>query len=432
MSRHDVIVIGGGFTGLSAAAALADAGRDVVLLEARGRVGGRVESRTLAGGLRIDAGGQFFCEDMPEVTALAKAFGKTFVRTYVDGEAIFQPPVPLEQGYETSQAVWALRDRIGEVDLDDPALARLTVADWVGLQDVGDDVRDGFLALVKGLWCRSPEEISLVYLASNERRITNVQSELDFFLAETMHSLACDLAAKLGQRIKLNCPAARIARSAGGVEVFAGEERFGAKHVIVAVPPVMARRLAFDPALPAGFGKAFSAWESGGVVKALVSYDRPFWRRRGLNGMVMWRTPQGMFACDASHSADHGLLVVFVGGPLAFEWHGRGEAALKNFILERLRAAFGEEAGRALEISLRDWVDDAWSGGAYSDTIVDVSATDAEQVLREGAPPIHFACSELSPSFPGYIEGAIVAGRKAADAVLSEIDDAMPPRSPST
>jgi monoamine oxidase len=421
MAQHNVIVIGGGFTGLSAAISLADAGRDVLLIEARNRVGGRVESKALAGGVRIDTGGQFFCEDMPEVTALAKAHGKTFVRSYVEGDMTFQPPAPPRQGYETSYAVWALRDRIGEVNVDDPAVAGLTVADWVVRQDVPDDVKNGFLALVKGLWCRSPDEISLVYLASNEHRITNEQSELEFFLAETMHSLAEDLAAKLGPRLRLGCPATRVVHSTEGVEVFAGEERFTAGHVIIAVSPVMARRLAFEPALPARLTRALSAWESGGVVKALVRYDRPFWRARGLNGMVMWREPQGMFACDASRNDGHGLLVIFMGGPLAFEWHGRDETALTGFVLGKLTTAFGDEASKPVDISLRDWVDDIWSGGAYSDTIVDVHATDAEQVLLEGVPPIHFACSELSPSFPGYIEGAIVAGRNAADNLLREI-----------
>jgi monoamine oxidase len=299
----------------------------------------------------------------------------------------------------------------------------LTVSQWVEQQDLRNEVKDGFLALIKGLWCRSPDEISFAYLVSNERRITNDVSELEFFLAETMHSLAEDLAAKLGPRVRLTCPATRIMHSAEGVEVFADEQRFSARRAIVAVPPVMARRLSFEPALPARLAKALSAWESGGVIKALVRYDRPFWRERDLSGMVMWREPQGMFACDGSGGGDHGLLVVFMGGPLAFEWHSRGEAEMQHFIVETLTKALGEEAGKPLAVRLRDWVDDPWSGGAYSDAIVDLQATDAEQVLLEGMPSIRFASSELSPSFPGYIEGAIIAGRNAAYSVSAELKE---------
>ncbi len=62
---------------------------------------------------------------------------------------------------------------------------------------------------------------------------------------------------------------------------------------------------------------------------------------------------------------------------------------------------------------------DRWSGGAYSDLIVDVTARDAERTILAGAPPVHFAASELSPSFPGYVEGAIVAGRIAARKIIA-------------
>ena len=71
------------------------------------------------------------------------------------------------------------------------------------------------------------------------------------------------------------------------------------------------------------------------------------------------------------------------------------------------------------DMLLLDWTHDPWSGGAYSDLIVDMAATDAEEVLREGLPRLAFACSELSPSFPGYIEGAIVAGRAAATRIMA-------------
>ena len=80
----------------------------------------------------------------------------------------------------------------------------------------------------------------------------------------------------------------------------------------------------------------------------------------------------------------------------------------------RLTAALGSEAGTSIASTLRDWTDDPWSGGGYSDLVLDIEARDAEALLREGAGPLQFASSELSPSFPGYVEGAIVAGRIAA------------------
>jgi monoamine oxidase len=99
MPERDAIVVGAGFTGLSAALELVEAGLDVLLLEARDRVGGKVESKTLPDVTRIDTGGQFFCRDMGELMALIAQHGKTPVMTHYDGEPIYRPPVPPQQGF---------------------------------------------------------------------------------------------------------------------------------------------------------------------------------------------------------------------------------------------------------------------------------------------------------------------------------------------
>ncbi|TIW16020.1 MAG: flavin monoamine oxidase family protein, partial [Mesorhizobium sp.] len=90
-----------GFTGLSAALELKRAGVNFLVLEARERVGGRVEGMRNGLGELIDSGGQFLCEDMPELVALAKARGKTFVETYVDGDFITHPSMSVEQAGRT-------------------------------------------------------------------------------------------------------------------------------------------------------------------------------------------------------------------------------------------------------------------------------------------------------------------------------------------
>ncbi|MDB5554468.1 MAG: Putrescine oxidase [Rhizobium sp.] len=415
MSRHDVIVIGAGFTGLTAATELMAAGLDVVLLEARNRVGGRVESEILADGARIDTGGQFLCRDMPELMALARAHDRNLVNSYVSGDPVYQPPIALERGEEIWQGVDALRDAAIASDPGDPALTDLTVSQWVARQPVEPDVASAYLRLIDGLWCRSPDEIGFAWLADNDRRITNTTSELEYFLAETMHSLADILAEKLGDRLRLGHAATRILHHATGAEVHCGPARFEAARVIVAVPPVMTRRLEFSPPLPGPLVQALAAWASGHCIKVFIRYDEPFWRPRGLSGTVMFSEPHGLYACDAGREGVPGL-VLFIGGPTAAEWHARPEHELRAFIRARLVEALGPEAGEIRDMLVRDWVDDAWSGGAYSDSVIDPSAADPEAALRAGAGPILFASSELSPSFPGYIEGAIVMGRIAAAA----------------
>lgn len=420
MADHDVIVIGAGFTGLTAAIDLIGAGLDVIVVEARNRVGGRVESQYLPNGIRIDTGGQFLCRDMTNLMETARRHGARTVLSYVDGEQSYRPALSPGQGETIWSGVERLREKMRSLDLTDPALARLTVGEWIDRQtDMPSDVTGSFRRLVKGLWCRAPEEVALAYLVSNDRRITNIYPELEMFLGGTMHALAEKLAENLGDRLRLSAPATSITIMQDKVEVDIDGRALTASHVIIAVPPVMARRIEISPPPPGTLSRALAAWEPGCAIKLQIGYETPFWRDNGLNGSIMWSDPQGIYACDASQD-DYFGIVVFLGGPLASEWHRRPQGELAGFVTAELAAAIGDQAGEPISICIRDWVNDAWSDGAYSDVITDLDATDAEAILLEGLPRLRFACSELSPSFPGYIEGAIVAGKQAARAVLQE------------
>ncbi|TPL87182.1 flavin monoamine oxidase family protein [Mesorhizobium sp. B2-3-12] len=423
--RTDVVIVGAGFTGLSAALELKQAGIDFVLLEARDRVGGRVEAVRNELGELIDSGGQFLCVDMPEVMALAMAHGKTLVETYVDGEFITHPSLTPARAERTYHASMAIRERMNSTDPDDPAIAGLTVAAWLEQQHDTADTKAAFRSLVEGLWCLAADKVPLWYLIDNDRRITNEVFELQYFLRETMQSLAEDLAGELGDRLRLNEAATRIEHGSQGVRIATTAGAVEAREVLIALPPATAAKLEFAPALPDALANALTVWESGAVIKMLVRYGKPFWRERGLSGMVMWRDLPGLFVCDGSKDSDHAAVIVFVGGPLAQRWHALGDAALEAEVTARLVDAFGPAANDVLDLSARDWTHDRWSGGAYSDLIVDVTARDAERTILAGAPPLHFASSELSPSFPGYVEGAIVAGRIAALKIIVDVQSAI-------
>ncbi|MER8440769.1 flavin monoamine oxidase family protein [Mesorhizobium sp. M1312] len=420
-----VVIVGAGFTGLSAAHELKKAGIDFLLLEAGDRAGGRVESKRNGLRERIDSGGQFLCEDMPELMALLQAHGKTLVETYAKGEFITQPRMSAQQADRAYLSSMAIRDRMNAIAPDEPDIAGLTVAIWLDRQPDADQAKAAFRSMVEGLWCQALEKLPLWHLIDNDRRITNEVSELQYFVRETMQSLADDLAGDLGDRVRLNTPVGTIEHRPEGVHLASARGAVEARAALVAVPPMMASKLDFAPPLPSDLRRALGVWQSGAVIKVLVRYPRAFWRTRGLSGMVMWRDLPGLFACDASKDNDHAALVVFVGGPLALRWRELGDAALRAEVTTRLEAALGTEATDMLAFSYRDWTHDRWSGGGYSDLIVDAMATDAERIILAGAPPLHFAASELSPSFPGYIEGAVVAGRIAARKIISGLQFAI-------
>lgn len=415
---HDVIVIGAGFTGLSAARDLTRAGKDVLVLEARDRVGGRVESRTNGLGERIDTGGEFLCQDMPELMALVREFGMPLIEPHFSGEDVAQPKMTAAEFADAYRGSQALRERLDAIDIDDIAATSRTVAEWANEQPESVSAKAAFRSLVQGLWCHPMEDIPVWHLADNDRRITNETFELQYHVGGTLHAVADRLADTLGDRLRLSHPVAAIEMRDGAMRVTTeGGDTFSARNVIVALPPNAAAKTDYRPALPDALRKALAVWRSGSVIKALVRYERAFWCDDGRSGSVLWRDPAGLYACDTGMD-DRPALTVFAGGPLALEWREEGEAGIRAEIVARLAATLGDKATAPLDVHIRDWSFDRWSGGGYSDLIIDMDARTAEKIISTGAPPILFACSEISPSFPGYVEGAIVAGKQAATRLL--------------
>ncbi|MEX0406333.1 FAD-dependent oxidoreductase [Aquibium sp. LZ166] len=366
----DVIVVGAGFAGLSAARALAENGLRTVVLEARGRVGGRVESAVNALGERFDTGGQFLCDDMPEVMALARRYGKTLATTSFEGEDVAQPPLPSRELATTRRGVVGLRDRLNGIEPADAAIAGLTVADWLARQPESAVLKAGFRSMIEGLWCYALEDMPLWHLVETDRRITNEQSELQYQIVETMHSLAEDLS--IGLDIRLWHAAAGVEHVGETVVVRSGQSVFEARAVVLAVPPTAAARIAFSPAPAPDLRRALEAWSSGSVVKAVIRYRRRFWREAGRSGVVMWHAPTGLFACDSSPADDRPTLSFFAGGPAARGMKGLSEEQLRMDIADLLAAALGPEAHAHDAFSLRGWM--APEDGGYGDVITNVAA----------------------------------------------------------
>ncbi|OLP56487.1 hypothetical protein BJF92_10245 [Rhizobium rhizosphaerae] len=419
---YDVAVVGAGFSGLSAARICQAAGLSVVVLEARDRVGGKVERHEDQTGRLWDGGGQFVCQDMTELNALVRDLGFDTAETRLSGAYRFHPPHSEALVEAADTASQALRARLRMLDPEDPALSGLSVADWLQSRPTTELGKQAFRSMIEGLWCRPLREIPLWFLASNDRRNTNEENELARFLPAGMQALAEAMAEALGPgTVRLRQRARAIRRGEGVSEILMDQgEALSARQVIVALPPVVARALAFEPALPPALQGALAAWSSASVVKLMLRYATPFWRSQGASGMVT-APGFGFFSCDGGLASEpEGRLIVFLGGPLARDWQGRDAAGQRTLVLERL-SVLGPDAAHPLEIAARPWMDDPLSSGGYGDVITDKTARDAERLLRAGAGDLHFASSELAMAFPCYIEGALLAGRAAAAAAVSAL-----------
>ncbi len=431
MKNPDVVVVGAGFSGLRAATVLAAAGLDVVVIEARDRVGGKVESQLDQLGRQVDTGGQFVCDDMPTVLALVRSQGKELVDVSDErpglafvGDAPTDDPVELARRFGEG---WEAFERLSE---EPPPMIRpdQTALQWLSAQDLHPVALRAAIGAVSGMLCMPLDRLAITTMIESGSRTPFTVDELQYIVRETMHQVAIDLAAALPHPVLLGCAVDRIDRSDAGVTVHytdtAGHsDAFTAPEVLLAIPPAAVPHIAFDPPMPADLAAIAASFGAGDVFKYMVRYERAFWHRDDLGVTRRFLDPPGTYITDASPEAGCPTLVAFIGGLGALEFQRLTAAQRRARLLELVVEAYGTEAGAPVSFLEREWQPDRWGAGGYCNEIVDLRYApphaDAVTSLRAGTPGISFASTELAEAFPGYIEGALRAGDQAAAQILA-------------
>jgi monoamine oxidase len=408
----DVVVIGAGFAGLTVASALRKAGHSLIVLEARDRVGGKVDSCRDHRGRRVDSGGQFANDDMTEVLALATDAGATRVDAVHAGTARTLPDGLAGDPWRDGEA---LLGSLGAAHLGDDR----SVVQWLAGLECPPTLREAVRSLVNGSTCADSSTIPISYLAHLAERSESSHEELQLWFDTSMHSLAEHLAGPLAADLRLGCPARAVRVHGDHVHVVAIDRVWRARHVVVAVPPSAYGSIRFTPALPAAIATAAQAFAPGTVLKYLLSYASPFWLADGCNGVGQFVEPHGVYFAAAS-LPDSPRLIGFVGGPTAAEWSRHTADQRQAAIVHHAALAFGDAAERPEAVLEWLWAPDEWGGGGYCNVQVRHSPFAAE-TLAAGLPHLTFAGTELATRFPGYVEGAITAGRAASDRVLDAL-----------
>ena len=418
-NQTDVIVIGAGMSGLSAAQTLNQAGIDVCLIEAQARVGGRVCSQIDERGQLIELGAQAFNRDMKMLAGAARQHGLNRVPLHHLGQVCFDGIEP-RLARKSIQQIERLLDRDAwdtanfEPLASDPATS---LADAVDLLSPDDQTRQMMDSYIQELWGRPMTRLQFAHAIDISERFDSNRDDWQFQLVEGFGSLAERMAGTLSDRLHLDTPAQRIELGDAEVSVFTARDTIRARAVIVAVPPTVAR--SFIPQDHAS-QRALSAFEAGDLIKFVVQYDDTFWRQAGYSGESVSVELPGFATADGTLAGGGTpTLIVFIGGSQARQLHALSSQQRRLKVQTKLIEIFGEPAGKPLNWTERSWVDEPWVGGAYNAHVRPDGMLEPDALLRRFEDRITFACAEIASRFPGYVEGALHEGAQAAERVLS-------------
>ncbi|HEY1631531.1 MAG TPA: FAD-dependent oxidoreductase [Rhizomicrobium sp.] len=442
-TRVNTIVIGAGFSGLKAACDLAAKGKTVRVLEAQGRVGGRVMAGELCG-RTIDHGGQWVGPRHSRLLELGRKYQRETYLQYAEGKTVLSldgkrsefvgetPKVPLLALLELGMLQRRWNREMNTLPKGAPWEApkakewdQMTLATWIK-KNMSTKASAAFAGLVpKGAYAANPNEVSYLWMLEMLRssegldHLSAVKGGVtDAKFKGGMHQLARLMAEELGDRVVLSAPAREIAQDADGVRVTTDKGVFEADTVIVAVPPGLCESIHFAGGLPAARTALHQRNPHGGIMKIHVAYPKPFWRAKGYTGqMVSNDLPLGI-VMDDTQDVGLPMLICFVEGRQMLELSGMGGNERRAKVVDCLIDIFGPEAGDIQGYAEKDWLTDEWSRG-YVGAMGPGVLTYYGHALRAPVGRIHWASTETAEHWTGHIEGALLSGERAAEEVLS-------------
>jgi monoamine oxidase len=445
MPLVDVVIVGAGVAGLTAARLLHRQGISLVVLEARDRVGGRTLSQRVGGDV-LDLGGQWIGPTQDRLAALARELGiRTFPQHHQGKKLLswegkirrFSGDVPWLSTFAMIELL-RMRSRFGslaksivpEAPWDSPRALELdgmTLETWKQrhLHTRGAKV---FLDIVcRAVLTSEPRDVSFLYFLSYLRwgqgldRLIAIPdgAQQDRFIGGAQQ-ISDKMAAELGDRVRLTTPVLAIDQAAEGVVVHTPTGPIEGRRVVIAIPPVLAGRIQYNPTLPAARDQLTSRMPMGSVIKYIALYERPFWREAGLSGEAFSDTGITVTTFDdSSHDGSQPALVSFSDGEVARVWSQRSPEERKAAVIREFTRFFGPAAANPTHFVEKNWLEEPWSRGCYVGVMSPGTMTSWGKALREPCGRIHWAGTETATKWMGYIDGAIESGERVAQEIVT-------------
>lgn len=451
MSDNDqIIIVGAGLAGLAAARRLSDVGRDVCVVEARDRVGGRTEGATTMDGSHVELGGQWIGPGQTRIAELVDELGLETFPTWNEGQLLVQLGGKTSRMGSARGAVpklnpFALADLAqglarftrlsGKVPLDEPwrferaeQFDGQTFETWIRRNLRTGAGRAYFRIACEAVFSADAADLSMLHALFYAHSGADLETLLsvdrgaqqDRVVGGSIR-IAESMAATLGDRIHLGDPVRRIDQDASGVTVTTrGGDVVRGDAVIVTLPPTLAGRLEYGPAMPSWRDQLTQKLPAGSVIKIHAVYPEPFWRADGLNGQAASDVGPIKVTFDNSPpEATRGILLGFMEGGDGRRWTQRSAEERRQAAIDCFVRYFGPKARDPIEVVERDWMAEEFSRGCYGAHFAPGVWTSFGHALRTPVGRLHWAGAECSPVWNGYMEGAVRSGEATADDVMA-------------
>ncbi|WP_284982809.1 NAD(P)/FAD-dependent oxidoreductase [Arthrobacter sp. efr-133-TYG-118] len=447
---RDVVIVGAGPSGLTAARELKKAGLSVAVLEARDRVGGRTWTDTIDGAM-LEIGGQWVSPDQTALMGLLDDLGLKMYSRYRDGESVYLAPDGNRTRYtgasfpvsETTAAemdkLTAILDGLAaEIGPEEPwahpkarELDTISFHHWLRQNSTDEEACNNIGLFIAGGMLTKPAHafsaLQAVLMAASAGSFSNLTDE-DFILDKRviggMQQVSLLIAAELGNDVVLNSPVRTINWDPAGeghrVTVESERATVNARFVIMAVPPNLYSRVSFNPPLPRRQHQMHQHQSLGLVIKVHAVYSTPFWREDGLSGTGFGADALVQEVYDnTNHGDTRGTLVGFISDEKADAVFELSAEDRKKKVLESIASFLGEKALDAEVYYESDWGSEEWTRGAYA------SSYDLGGLHRYGKDqhanvgPIYWSSSDLAAEGYQHVDGAVRMGQAAAARIVT-------------
>lgn len=419
----DVLIVGAGLAGLSAAGVVKEAGKTFTVLEASERAGGKVYSEESEDHKRhFELGAQFVNHDMTEMIQLIKDSGMNLIETNLSEKSIVineknKRPINVSMNKENN------------------LLDGYTIESHAPLSDVlGQVIKDRWEERVLKSFIAAETTVNSSHINAEAARkmisrITTQENELKYQADGPLNTVVHFLENKLDGNIFYHDPVVSVEKTG---EVYRltteNDNTYQGKALIMAVPPTVAGRIQFPDDVTEHFKSALDSFIDGAVIKLTYVYDDDFWRHYAIKGRekkvfgVIYVGNEGVNVMDSSKGDEENRLTMFIGGDKAKELVNVTPEIRENFALDRLVEVFGDSAEHYKDIEESIWVDSPYYGGGYGAMVHPEGDEDAVEVLSTPYEGIVFASTELGMAFPYFMEGAVQAGRENARLLLDSLE----------